>query len=423
MKRHHIAVLAAGALALAGVLSAPGQDAGDEAAKLVQQAQELARDKKFDQAAALLRKAVDLAPRNDQYLAVLSDCEYKSGRYADGLEHALEAVKLNDKVGAYHVLVAYNAVGAQDLDRARDTLELARKRADEFGPQVTQALRVVEDALGPKTYTLHWSLDPKQGVAIGNRFAVAVPKTDLPYQTVTCEVAGTRGHQLVKGDVNDVLYVVPQAGQKVELTTKVTVKLYSYKKELEKAKGKALPEEARALLGAGALIDPKSPVLRKVAAELKADNPADTARNVVAWLKKNVEYDLGKGTIAELDFKSVDEIVQRGHAECRGYAMLFAGLCRAAGVPARTMWGLTRVAPGQDQRFGNIASHNWAEFYVAGVGWVPVDPQRPETLGCLPTGDIRIFMDSKKTKASPETLPMINLWNMNGEKLRFEESR
>src|SRR5262249_7301195 len=125
----------------------------------------------------------------------------------------------------------------------------------------------------------------------------------------------------------------------------------------------------------------------------------------------------------KLDFESVDEIVERGHAECRGYAILFTALCRAADVPARPIWGLTRVAPSQDQRFGDIASHNWAEFYVSGAGWIPVDPQRPETLGCLPTSCMRIFMDGRKAKGSTETLPMLNLVSMNGDKLKFEESR
>ena len=150
----------------------------------------------------------------------------------------------------------------------------------------------------------------------------------------------------------------------------------------------------------------------------------DTVRSILAWMKKNVEYKLDKPkTLDELDFKSVDEIVERGHAECRGYAMLFVGLCRAAGVPCRPVWGLARVAPGQDRQFGDIASHNWADLYVSGVGWVPVDPQHPETLGFLPTNDIRIFMDAKKSKSSTETLPVFNLASMNGDKLKFEESR
>src|SRR5690242_14308785 len=120
MNRNRTAVLgAAGALALAAVLSASGQDAPDEAQQLVQQAQDLVKAQKYDQAVDALKKAVQLAPRNDLYLATLSDAELKAGRYADGLGDAEQAIKLNDKVGPYYVLAAANAYGDQELDRAR----------------------------------------------------------------------------------------------------------------------------------------------------------------------------------------------------------------------------------------------------------------------------------------------------------------
>lgn len=425
MNHFRLLVLSTAALALAAGLSAPGQDAGDDPASLFQQAQELAKGKKFDEAVAVLHKVLRLAPGNDLYLATASECELKAGKYADGAAHALEAVRLNDKVGAYYVLVAANSLGDQDLDRAREYCERVLKRGpQELGAGPCNDARALQHLLLPRTFTLFWNLDPQKGRAVNGALAVALPKTDLPYQSVTYEVADVQSHRLVKGEVNDVLYVVPRGTKPFALTTHVTVKPYSFKEKLARAAGrKPLPAEARACLGRCATIDPRSPVLLKAAAGLKAERAEDTARNVLAWMKKHVEYRLEKTKIAELDFQSVDEIVERGHAECKGYTMLFVGLCRAAGVPARSVWGLTTVLPGQDQRFGAIASHNWAEFYVAGCGWVPVDPQRPETVGFLPTNIFRIFMDTKTTAAGTELLPMFNLVAMNGEKLRFEESR
>ena len=103
--------------------------------------------------------------------------------------------------------------------------------------------------------------------------------------------------------------------------------------------------------------------------------------------------------------------------------MLFAALCRAAGVPARPIWGLAKVSAGQDRRFGDIASHSWGEFYLPGCGWVPVDPQRPESIGFLPTTHMRIQVDTKRSKASLEDIPMFNLVSMNGGKVKFDEAR
>src|SRR3989442_14763212 len=82
-----------------------GQDAEQEAKQLAQKAQELGQAQKYDEAITAMKKAVQLAPKNDLYLAMTSDYEFKAGRFADGVEHALQAIKLNDKVGQYYALV------------------------------------------------------------------------------------------------------------------------------------------------------------------------------------------------------------------------------------------------------------------------------------------------------------------------------
>jgi tetratricopeptide (TPR) repeat protein len=419
---NHHRSLFAGVLALALLAPALWADDAEEAGKLAQQAQELSKNQKFEQAHEALKKAVGLAPRNDLYLAMLSDCELKLGKNADGLEHALAAIKINDKVGAYHILAAAHARGEQDIDRAREICETILKRGQEFGPGASNDARTILALLVPKTYTLHWELDPRRVRYAGGALLVAMPKGDLPYQSVTYEVKGAQSHRLIKGDVNDVLQVVPQGARPFTLITKVTVQPYSYKKELAKAAPKPLPPDALQQLGSIFSVDVNSPTLKRVAAGLKGKNNVETVRNIQAWMKKNVEYQRKQTPLTELDFKTVDDIVKRGHAECRGYAMLFTALCRAAGVPARPIWGLIRVPREQEKTSGQIASHNWVEFYVPGCGWLPIDPQAAETLGCLPTSHLRFFMDAKKAKASPEGQPLVNLLFMNGDKLRFEET-
>src|SRR6266542_5024392 len=128
MKHNRIVLFGAGVLALASALTAFGESAAEEARQLAEKAQERAKAEKFDEALTLMKKALQLDPRNDEHLGRASLYEFKTGKYADGLEHALQAVRLNDKVGAYHVLVAYNAVGEQDLERGRKHCELVLKR-------------------------------------------------------------------------------------------------------------------------------------------------------------------------------------------------------------------------------------------------------------------------------------------------------
>jgi tetratricopeptide (TPR) repeat protein len=133
-------------------------------AKLAAQAQERAQAKDFEGAIALIKKASALAPRNDLYLALTSDYELKAGKFADGVRHAVEAMKLNDKEGAYVVLAAANAYWDQDLDGARAyCAQVLAKGPNVFAPRACQDAQYLQDLLVRKVYTLFWKLDPKQG--------------------------------------------------------------------------------------------------------------------------------------------------------------------------------------------------------------------------------------------------------------------
>src|SRR5437016_3526582 len=79
--------------------TAVGQDADTDAKGLVAKAVELAKAEKYNQAIALMKKAVQVEPANDTYLGMISDFEFQAGKYADGLAHAQDAIKLNGKVG------------------------------------------------------------------------------------------------------------------------------------------------------------------------------------------------------------------------------------------------------------------------------------------------------------------------------------
>ena len=54
---------------------------------------------------------------------------------------------------------------------------------------------------------------------------------------------------------------------------------------------------------------------------------------------------------------------------CTDFHSLFLSLARAKGIPARFVIGFPLTAPdGQVKGY-----HCWAEFYVKGKGWIPVD--------------------------------------------------
>ncbi len=72
----------------------------------------------------------------------------------------------------------------------------------------------------------------------------------------------------------------------------------------------------------------------------------------------------GKGDVCRL-------LQQRG-GKCTDIHSVFVALCRAAGVPAREVFG---IRLGKKPRVDITTwQHCWAEFYLPGYGWVPVDP-------------------------------------------------
>ena len=412
-----LVLLAAG---FAGGLALGQDTASGDARALVAKAQELAKARDYDAAADLMSKVLKLTPKSDEALGMAAQMEHEAGRFADGIKHALQAIEINPKGVPYYVLVAANAIANQDLKLARQYVKkLLDKSEQELGPLHRFNALMFDDLISPKTYTLHWDLNPRRGFMVNGQFAIALPR-DVPGQKVTYKVTGVRKQRVFKNEANHVLYVVPQGTKPFRLTTRITREPYSYKKELARANNGPIPAAVKSYLGRCESIDPKSPVLSKIVSELKATNRVETVRNILKWMKKNIEYKTETANIGVLDFKNVDEIVKRGHAECRGYAMLFTGLCRAAEVPARPVWGLKRIPPLPQVPKGSFGSHNWAEVYFAGSGWIPVDPQQPETLGWLPANILRIYMDVRRTATSVEAIPSRNLVHMNGEKINFE---
>lgn len=89
-------------------------------------------------------------------------------------------------------------------------------------------------------------------------------------------------------------------------------------------------------------------------------------RAIYDWIIENMNRDeavlgCGQGDVCTLlDTKA---------GKCTDINSVFVALCRAAGIPAREMFGIRINA---DDITGN--QHCWAQFYLPGTGWVYADP-------------------------------------------------
>ena len=106
----------------------------------------------------------------------------------------------------------------------------------------------------------------------------------------------------------------------------------------------------------------------------------DKAKAIYEWIVENTYRDPKTRGCGVGDIKTMLETGNLG-GKCADLNALYVGLARAVGLPARDVYGV-RVAKSQ---FGyrslgagtaNItrAQHCRAEVYLAGFGWVPVDP-------------------------------------------------
>ena len=91
---------------------------------------------------------------------------------------------------------------------------------------------------------------------------------------------------------------------------------------------------------------------------------ADLAESLYRSVLKNCSYEFKAGTAP-----SAYQTLRKKKGDCGGLSSLFVALCRTAGIPARTVAGFAE---------GSNNWHVWAEFYVGGAGWIPVDPAYAE---------------------------------------------
>jgi transglutaminase-like putative cysteine protease len=107
---------------------------------------------------------------------------------------------------------------------------------------------------------------------------------------------------------------------------------------------------------------------REVVEAAGAKTDLEKARAIYDHVVSTVKYDKtgqgwGRGDI----YYACD--ARRGN--CTDFHAIFIGYCRAVGIPARFAVGFPLPA---DRGQGAVSGyHCWAEFYLRGVGWVPID--------------------------------------------------
>jgi hypothetical protein len=125
-------------------------------------------------------------------------------------------------------------------------------------------------------------------------------------------------------------------------------------------------------LRSSGLVQTDDPTIQKKAKEITRNisNPYDKAYEIFKYVNLNTDYDYSgvyanKGALSALiNHKGV----------CQDYSQLFVALCRASGIPARTVSGFRNI--NGDSAIIDLTgtNHMWSEFYLPGYGWVIAEP-------------------------------------------------
>ncbi len=153
---------------------------------------------------------------------------------------------------------------------------------------------------------------------------------------------------------------------------------YSYTSEIRYADPLNAPAPEAPLYPAARAVEPAdlaqeapylrfTPYVRGLAAELAGDEtrPLWKARRFYDFITQKVKYSFMRDYFQIDDLGEFCAVNLRG--DCGLQALLFILLCRLSGIPARWQSGLSIDAD-------SVGSHDWAQFYVDGWGWLFADP-------------------------------------------------
>jgi transglutaminase-like putative cysteine protease len=202
-------------------------------------------------------------------------------------------------------------------------------------------------------------------VTTDTQFDVSVIRTD-PAQYVKVSPS-------IEGDIGIVYYEIPLDEQKEDIEVVVTFSFSEYEQRFRVDPSKVKPydtesHEYKKYTRSSQNIQ-ITPEIKNAALSMVGDeqNPYNQAALIYRYITRNVYYSHAPHfALNTLGIAESVYVAEHGYGDCGSQSMYFSALCRSLGIPARTCGGL-QLVPGLE------GDHFWAEFYIEGYGWIPVD--------------------------------------------------
>ena len=107
---------------------------------------------------------------------------------------------------------------------------------------------------------------------------------------------------------------------------------------------------------------PVAPEIAALAQQVAVGGEGDTAKRLFDWVTAHVRYAGASGRD-----RGALQALKSGKGDCTDMALLFSALCRAHGIPSRTVGGFVCE---RNTNLSAASYHNWAEFVRYGRWWI-----------------------------------------------------
>ena len=215
-------------------------------------------------------------------------------------------------------------------------------------------------------------------------YGLDIPKTIAPFQEVG-EISTEPGQFKEKSNENGDLFYKFYLGE-VKANKTVSVKagyqvimnefILNDKPEDIKAPqdenyGKLVKEYTKSEKS----INSDSEAIKNKAADIigQETDPMIIAEKLYNFVIDNMDYDWERYAASERKDLKASELLDIKKGVCEDYSVLYAALCRAAGIPAKYVAGLPVMSISRDADQELQSGHAWNEIYIKGYGWIPVD--------------------------------------------------
>jgi len=339
---------------------------------------------------AKMEEAIQLAlryGRGDEYAwRSLAWAQARQEKWKDSLENALRNIQRNGTTGWSLAQLADSALGYGDFALAGSALAQANRLLPRALAGSEEALKSCADRLlaatGIRTYQLQFKVDLKQGGPAQPPVWLLIPQKETPFQRFTFTVRNAVSCKERHVGIRDYLQVVQNPGEPFFVEGKLVLRPFCLgAKRLEQVPRRECPDELKLYLAEFqnySWWDPELPEVQSIVPSVKARTSAATVQNILDWFKKNIRYDAGIKDDPALG--QLGTILKLRYGGCHHNSGLFVTLCRAAGVPACVAHGNTLPIDDKPFKISPPIGHGWAEVYINGIGWIPVEPMDADSL-------------------------------------------